>query len=272
MTLRGRGPLLLAIAVIAIGGYLLWGSKLFPPKPEPATAPAPPASTAPVQPPAQTASAPPVELPAPSAPLAASEVRQALTDLLGRKAVMSFLQLDDFARRIAATVDNLGRAHAPAALWPVLPTPGRFAVQERDGGLVIAADNAARYTPFVLMAEGVDAGRAADLYVRMVPLLERSYRELGYPKGRFNDRMLAIIDLLLATPAVEYPLKVQLAEVKGPVPSLRPWVRYEFADSALESLSAGQKILVRMGPVNARRLKAKLAQFRQELVARAVKR
>ncbi len=272
MTRGSRGPLLLAIAVIAVGGYLLWGSKLLTREPAPAPAPAPPATAASAQAPVDTASAASVELPAPAAPLAASELRQALTDLLGRKSVTSFLQLDDFPRRLAATVDNLGRAHAPAALWPVNPTPGRFTVEERDGGSVIAADNAARYTPFVLLAERVDAGRAADLYVRMLPLLERSYEELGYPKGRFNDRVLAVIDLLLGTPAVEYPVKVQLAEVKGSVPSLRPWVRYEYADPALESLSAGQKILVRMGPVNARRLKAKLAQFRQEVVARAIKR
>jgi hypothetical protein len=265
------GPLLLAAAVIAVGGYLLWGSKLFTPAPAPAPA-APPATAASAQRPAETASAAPIELPAPATPLAASEVAKALTDLLGRKAVASFLQLEDFPRRLAATVDNLGRAHAPAALWPVNPTPGRFTVEERDSGSVIAADNGARYTPFVLLAEGVDAGRAADLYVRMYPLLQRSYQELGYPKGYFNERVLAIIDLLLATPAVESPVKVQLAEVKGPVPSLRPWVRYEYADPALESLSAGQKILLRVGPVNARRLKAKLVQLRQEIVARAIRR
>jgi len=40
-------------------------------------------------------------------------------------------------------------------------------------------------------------------------------------------------------------------------------------DPDLESLSAGQKILVRVGAVNQRRLKAKLAEFRQELVRRA---
>jgi len=78
-----------------------------------------------------------------------------------------------------------------------------------------------------------------------------------------------VIDVLLATPDVEYPVKLQLTEVKGPITPLRPWVRYEFVDPDLESLSAGQKILVRVGAVNQRRLKAKLAEFRQELVRRA---
>jgi hypothetical protein len=59
--------------------------------------------------------------------------------------------------------------------------------------------------------------------------------------------------------------------VKGPIPSVRPWVRYQYSDPALESLSSGQKILVRSGAVNQRRLKGKLAEFRAELVKRATR-
>jgi hypothetical protein len=90
-----------------------------------------------------------VETPAPA--LAAADIGHALTELLGRKSVASFLQIDEFPRRFVATVDNLGRAHAPPMLWPVNPTPDRFTVQELDSGPVIGADNAARYTPFVLL-------------------------------------------------------------------------------------------------------------------------
>jgi hypothetical protein len=267
----------LVILVAAAGGLLLWIGKLR--SPEPASVP----TTSQTQPPAIPASAPsageapvvpvpPVEVPVTTEPLHEHEVNAALTELLGRKAVTSFVRIEEFPWRLAATTDNLGRSHAPAALWPVHPTPGRFTVEELDSGPVIAADNAARYTPFVLLVETVDVGRAADLYVRMYPLLQRTYEELGYPGQSFNQRLIAVIDLLLATPAVEYPVKLQLTEVKGPIPSLRPWVRYEYADPALESLSAGQKILLRVGAVNARRLKAKLAEFRGELVKRAPKR
>lgn len=200
--------------------------------------------------------------------LGASGVGQALADLFGAKPAATFLQIDEFPRRLVATVDNLGRSHAPPMLWPVHPTPDRFMVDEVDGGAVIAVDNSGRYTPLVLLAESVDAGRAVDLYVRMYPLLQNAYEELGYPNRYFNDRLIAVIDLLLATPNVEYPVQLQLTEVKGPIASTRPWVRYEFVDPELESLSAGQKILVRVGPVNQRRLKAKLAEIRQELVKR----
>jgi hypothetical protein len=65
---------------------------------------------------------------------------------------------------------------------------------------------------------------------------------------------------------------VQLTDVKGPEPSLMPWVRYQFADPALESLASGQKIMVRVGSVNERRLKAKLRALRKELLTRVVPR
>lgn len=125
----------------------------------------------------------------------------------------------------------------------------------------------------MLLAESVNTTRAVDVYLRLYPLLQRAYEELGYPKRYFNDRLIEVINQLLATPnATEQAIKVQLTEVKGSIPSVRPWVRYEFADPALESLSAGQKILLRVGPVNQRRLKAKLAAIRQELLKRVTPR
>jgi Protein of unknown function (DUF3014) len=202
-------------------------------------------------------------------PLAASGIGAALGDLLGQKAVDSFFQLDGFPRRFVATVDSLGRSHAPPLLWPINPAPGRFSVDEVNGSAVVSADNSLRYAPLVTLAETVDAARAVDTYIRMYPLMQQAYEELGYPKRYFNDRLIEVLDQLLATPEPSYPLKVELTEVKGPISPLRPWVRYEFADPALETLSAGQKMLVRVGPVNERRLKAKLAAIRQELVKRS---
>lgn len=274
MTKGSQSWLLLFMAGAIAVGLTLWRMGLLPvPRPDVPVvlAPESPSVLAPAEPVLEPAIRHPVGPSAPF-PLGLGEVGQALVNLLGKDAVDSFLQIDEFPRRVVATIDNLGRSHAPSMLWPVHPAPDRFRVDTAEAGAVIGVDNGSRYTPFVLLVEGVNATRAVDLYVRMYPLLQRAYEDLGFPNGYFNDRLVAVIDLLLATPDVDHPVALQLTEVKGPIPSLRPWVRYEFADPALESLTAGQKILVRVGPVNQRRLKAKLAEIRTQLVARSHKR
>jgi hypothetical protein len=48
-------------------------------------------------------------------------------------------------------------------------------------GAVIGADNGNRYTRLVQLVEEVDPIRVAGLYIRMYPLLQRAYEELGFP-------------------------------------------------------------------------------------------
>ncbi len=261
----------LAIAA-AYFGWRWWQARQAVPASEPvAGAPAAPQDAAPPPAPATAAASGPQYPVEPAAksdeplpPLADADarVRSALDGLLGSKAVASFLQTDGFVRRVVATVDNLPRAQAPASRWPAHPAAQRFQVSGEGEAQAIHPDNSARYTPFVLFAESVDSAKAAALYLQLYPLFQQAYEELGYPGRYFNDRLVAVIDHLLQAPEPAGPLRVKLTEVKGAVPSAQPWTRYEFADPQLEALSAGQKLLVRMGLVNERRLKVKLRELR----------
>lgn len=203
-----------------------------------------------------------------SAVLQSDDVAGALMDLLGSQAMSAVVQATDFPRRFVVTVDNLGRSMAPPSHWPINPANDRFMVEERDGRTFIHPDNDFRYTALVLLAEQVNVKAAVDLYLRMLPLLQAAYEDIGFPRQTFHARLMSVLDHLLTAPDVPRPLEVQLTEVQGPVPSTRPWVRYEFSDPMLEQASAGQKILVRVGPVNHRRLKAVLAKLRRELASR----
>lgn len=269
------------IAALGIGGYFLWKQRamLRLPKSMPAqeaSAPQPetPASSAqaPEEPairyPIAAASAPADSTALPA--LAASDeyFSAAIAEVVKKPDVLTFLQLDGFARRVVATVDNLARPHAAPMLWPVVPTPGRFTTTAPGPSgtpASISQSNAARYTPFVRFVESIDTARAVSLYARSYPLFQKAYEELGYPRRYFNDRLVAVIDHLLATPAASAGAAVRLTEVKGPVAATSPWLRYEFADAQLESLSAGQKMLLRAGLENQMRLKAKLRDVRQKL-------
>ncbi len=280
-----------AVAVLAVAGYFGWPylqRAMAPetPSTEAAAPAAPPAEAAPAEPPVaaaepagpehpldevedEAATAAPDPTPLPSLDEADPLVSERIAGLLGQKNVLTFLQVDGFVRRVVASVDNLTRTHAPPAVWPVQPTPERFAtLKGQDGAETIHPDNGQRYAPLVRMIEAVDTGRAVALYRGLYPLFQQAYEELGYPGRYFNDRLVQVLDHLIATPMQTEPLAVHLVEVKGTVPSLRPWVRYEFADPALASLSAGQKMLLRMGPDNHQRLQAKLQEVRQRVSRR----
>jgi hypothetical protein len=264
----------LVLTALGLGGLYMWQYRMRPVQ----VAEAPPAPASAAEP-APAASEPAIRHPLEAAP-AASAVQplagdvappwQALLiDTFGRSPVLRFLHTDDFSRRLVVTIDNLARSHAAPALWPVQTTPGRFSVSGGDGELRnIAPTNAARYTPLVQWIVSVDARQAAVLYARMYPQLQRAYEETGYPGRYFNDRVVEVIDHLLATPepAPGAPL-VQLTEVKGNVPSTQPWLRYEFADPQLQSLSSGQRILLRVGAQHRQALKAKLAELRRQIAA-----
>jgi len=231
--------------------------------PAPAPVPAPAASEPAIHYPIETASAPAA---------GPGDVERLLAELFGAKTVQTLFRPQDFARRFVATVDNLGRSQATPQLWPVNPVGGRFIVERRGDAQVLGSDNAQRYTPYVLLLENVDMSALAAAYTRLYPALQQAYEELGYPGRYFNDRLVQVIDLLLATPIPEAPLKMHLPAIAGTEQPQRPWVLYEFDDPALQSLSAGQRVLLRMGPVNERRVKARLAEFRRLVAGEAARR
>lgn len=269
------GLVVVVLVLLAGAGGAWWWQQAQAPVVTPAAPPAvtsapPVAAAPPALPASEPASGPqnPVEALAPPdaalPTLAGSDdpIAQALGDLLGTRDMAAFLQMDGLVRRVVATVDNLGREHTPARLWPVNPTPERFAVVGSGPVQTIGLDNAARYGALVRWIESVDMERAVALYARLYPLFQQAYEELGYPGRYFNDRLVAVIDHLLQAPEPASPVAVKLTEVKGDVPSTRPWVRYEFADPQLQSLSSGQKIMVRVGLENERRLKVRLKALR----------
>jgi hypothetical protein len=260
------------VLLLAVGGGLLWwrhqrsaGEVGATPTPTLAPAAPPPAAAPPAAPairhplPAATAGG------LPSLDSSDSYVENALVDLLGHKQVRAFLHLDGVVRRFVATVDNLATGDASSSLWPVKTTEGRFETEPRDGAMAIGARNAERYASFVRFVEGIEAPRVVALYLRVYPLLQRAYEDLGYPGKYFNDRVVEVIDNLLATPIPPGPIAVKRFASDG---GASGGGLYVYVDPALEASPAGQKILLRMGRDNAAPLMAKLREIRALIVAR----
>lgn len=263
-----------AAAVVALAGWH-WRGAWWPGHatrvatqgalPLPASSPAVPATAAP---PASAAIRHPIEAvatapePAPAAP---PTLDAAVANLVGAELMATLMHSEDFVRRVVATVDNLGREKAPARLWPMQPPAGRFTAHRQGDGEVIAQDNFVRYARHLAFVEKADLRRWVALYKRFYPQFQQVYEELGYPGRHFNDRVVEVIDLLLAAPAAEGPVAVRLPAIGGPIQPARPWLLYEFSDPAQQALPAGPQLLLRMGPDNARRVKAKLRELRRLL-------
>lgn len=245
--------LLLILLGAAVTAFYIWrqGPTYSPAQEAPADVPPPPAAAAP---PAET-HYPVPETDAPLPPLARSDgpVMAALAEVFG-KGVRQFLQPQEVVRRIVVTIDNLPRQNMSGQLQPHKPVAGKLRTQGEGEDLRLAEANAERYHPYVKLMESVDAGRFAAAYQKFYPLFQQTYRELGYPKKHFNDRLVAVIDHLLQAPTLDKPPALE-----------QPHVFYKFADPELESLSIGHKLMIRMGSENAARVKAKLKEIRSEL-------
>lgn len=243
----------LIVVVIALGAVLYYQGQKAPPRfTPPVVEPKPPAPPAEPQIRYPVESAP--EKPLPSLNQSDTAVKEALQGLWGEKTLEQFFNLNEFIRRVVATVDNLPRPKVALRLMPVKQAPGQFRVTGKGETLAMSPDNIKRYAPYVQFAEAVDSAKLVALYVRFYPLFQQAYQDLGYPKGYFNDRLVEVIDHLLAAP--EVPAGTRLAQ---------PKVFYQYADPDLEARSAGQKILMRIGGDNAARIKAKLREIRNEL-------
>ena len=263
--------LLIAILVVAglgVAGWYFWDD-LFPPEPEPAAevvAPAEPiVDHGPKYPMPESGAEPgrdesglkPLlrELP----PLDDSDAYfllevengfgQAIAALLKREAVID---------RLVASIDNLTRAEIPEKVRPVNQLEQSFRPDRNQAGeLVLGPSSYLRYDALVAYLYYADVDTVYDTYRRFYPLFQRAYERLGYPDAYFNDRLVEVIDHLLATP-----------EHEGPIALVQPKVLYEFADPDLESLSSGQKLLLRMGPDNAATTKRLLARLRERIATR----
>jgi len=160
--------------------------------------------------------------------------------------------------RIVTTVDNLPRSHVAERIRPVGRLPGVFTVDKgrENDALVLSPTNYDRYALLIDIVEFANLDDVIDAYRRYYPLYQKAYVELGYPDGYFNDRVVEVIDHLLATPVPDQPIQLT-----------RPHVLYEYADADLEALSSGQKLLLRMGDDQAARLKTVLTEIRARVAS-----
>lgn len=202
------------------------------------------------------------EEPLPSLNESDSSVLSALQQLRG-EGLLNLLVPQEVLRKFVLAVNNVAEGKVIHEYRPVVSPPPPFAPETFsvtvEGNAVdqerIANRNFARYEPYVTTLALIDSDAAVAVYRRFYPLLEEAFRELGLKKPNFHSVMIAAIDNILAAP-----------DVQGDLLLVRPKVFYQYADPALEQLPQTHKLMLRMGPENARSVKASLRQLRARLI------
>ncbi len=252
---------LLVVAAAAVAAWFFWDGKEMPEvAPAPVEQQAPAAEPEPAEPlhPVEPLEVTPgdgelVELP----PLEESDsyFALALIDVFG-PGLETLLTDEALIDKTVATVDNLTRSRIAEKIRPLGRLSGNFVVSAagENGPFYLSPDNYDRYKPLVNILADADLDEIVATYRRFYPLFQEAFAQLGYPDGYFNDRVVAVIDHLLATPQPQQPIRL-----------VQPHVLYEFADPELEALSSGQKLLLRMGPDHAARIKGLLTDVRTRI-------
>ena len=183
--------------------------------------------------------------------------REELSDVAGAGPVEAFLVPRNLIQKMVVTINSLTGEPVQLRQRPVPRVQGIFETTKTSTFHVISPVNSPRYDRHVAAFDAVGTSALVSLYFRYYPLFQEAYEEIGYEGQYFNDRVVAVIDHLLAVPKVEEPIQL-----------VRPKVVYLFADPELEKLSSGHKTLLRIGEEHRQTVLAKLTAIRAEIVSR----
>ena len=199
----------------------------------------------------------PVVLPLPELDQSDGAIQGELVGLYDGVQLEKLFNFESAIRHFVVTIDNMTTAKLPQKFkFTRLPQDKFLVLEDAAGTEYIDSANYNRYTPYIHFIESLDLDKTVALYFKYYPLFQKAYAELGYPDRNFNDRLIKVVEHLLTTPEIQEPVKL-----------LQPGVYYTFADAKLEALSAGQKLMIRIGQSNAVRVKSWLQHLHIALTA-----
>ena len=184
-----------------------------------------------------------------------NKIKEILSSMFDSELIDQMIRQTGTIHRFVVSIDSLPKKELPVKYRLLPPTPGKFVVHDNfNSNITIDRDNFARYEEYMQLLGKLDTELFLKWYTRFYPLIQEDYDSLGNRNKQFNDRFIFVIDHLLDTP-----------EAIGSIELLQPSVYFKFADPSLQNLSAGQKILLRIGPANTAIVKTKLFKIRKAL-------
>ena len=194
----------------------------------------------------------PVEEPLPQLEESDDAVRDALGDIPLGTAGQQYLIPGNIIERSASLVYLMAQGDVPYKLLPVSRPKAAFPVS--DDGTQVVSDPAGseRYDSLTEWLESLDLASLLSSLKWFIPLFREAWSYYGEDPAAFDMAVVMALDLVIATPEVD------LSEAG----LIRREVVWIFEDPAIEGLAPIQKQVLRMGPENAKILKAKAAEVR----------
>ena len=166
-------------------------------------------------------------------------------------AVIRLLASEQLVRKFVVLVDNISRGEYPQTGLPYRGIEQEMPVQNIDENLFVMATSAhGRFDQIIDIFVALDTDQAVTLYRTLSPLFQQAYAEIGFRNVNFDDTLRSAVNTILRTPYIE-----------GPYQLVKPSVMYLYADASIENLQNVQKQLIRIGPENTEKVKAKLRDF-----------
>lgn len=187
--------------------------------------------------------------PMPPEPPGDEAIRQALADITGTSATLAYIIKDELISRLVATIDSLTSRQVPPLVNPVKPVSGTLDTEPEGDRIRMSENNYSRYEGYIALLQSADSDLLVGFYETNSRWFQEAWEENG-GEGLFNDRLLEVLAHLLQTP-----------DVAGPIYLSKPEAVYLLEDPDLEAMTAGQKILLRMGSANAAIVKQKLQEL-----------
>ena len=176
-----------------------------------------------------------------------SLARDLVSALSSHPGLAAWLVSEGLIRRFVVAVDNVADGSNPSQHVQFMRPEQRFRVSGAEPNMRVDPRSYSRYDTHSQIIDSLDTQGLAELYVRLEPLMDEAYIELGYPDRRFRDTLERAI------------IHLGEAPVPGDSPAIvRGAAYYEYADEQLDSLTPVQKQFIGMGPDNVRTVQTKL--------------
>ena len=237
-------PIIAALGLIVGAAGAWWWTR----------APAPPAPTPAATFGTDAAVTPPAEPTRPLPPVGQMDIflRALLGTLSASPELARWLATDDLIRQMAHAIDLVSRGQSPARELTVLRPDGALRTTGSPRQLTLDPASYRRFDGIASAVASLDARAVADAYRTIHPRLDEAYRALGRSNSTVDQAVGAALQVLIDTPDVREPIRL----IPGAGAS------YSYADPQLQTLTPAQKQLIRMGPDNLARVKARLREIK----------